>query len=53
MRSARGNHASTTEIYQQPQPALTEVTNLQIQVMDTKDQLSLMSRPGQRDVLGH
>jgi len=33
-----------TKIYQQLQRALTEVTNLQIQVMDMKDQLSLMSR---------
>ena len=32
-----------TKIYQQLQRALTEVTNLQIQVMDMKDQLSLMS----------
>ena len=33
-----------TKIYQQLQRGLTEVTNLQIQVMDMKDQLSLMSR---------
>ena len=33
-----------TKTYQQRQRALTEVTNLQIQVMDMKDQLSLMSR---------